>query len=459
MRTRRRRILGLAGCAVALVASGWARKPGDPILPGRNLFSKFHDIQIGQAAAVQVRQRYPVVQDQFAQDYLQRIGARLAATPEARQSGFAYSFTLLAVPQVNAFALPGGPMFVFTGLLNATENEAQLAGVMAHEMSHVILRHSTHEASKAEGVQVLTRLLGAAAAAQGPATAQLARLGLGFGANSVILHFSREAESEADLLGSHLMSESGYNPIEMARFFEKLSATGSPGLQFFSDHPNPENRERAIETEIRALPQREYGYQTGDFARARAEALTAALGNRPAGSGPGAPPPSGPALPPPAAAFQPLQTEKFTLAFPANWNAARDAESSLWTLAPPEGLVTLANRPPQISYGILAGYFSSTFGNADLGASTLELVAYLHRDRPGMRLSQIPQQKARVEGAEALLTGVLNQSPAGGAETDLLLTVTRPGGVFFLLCTAPQRAFPQYQDTFQQVFNSIRFPR
>ena len=88
-------------------------------------------------------------------DYIRRIGDRLAATPEAKQSGFLFSFTLLNVPQVNAFALPGGPMFIFTGLLKATENEAQLAGVMAHEMSHVILRHGTHEASKAKSVNTL----------------------------------------------------------------------------------------------------------------------------------------------------------------------------------------------------------------------------------------------------------------------------------------------------------------
>jgi beta-barrel assembly-enhancing protease len=126
----------------------WARHPGDPIKPGLNLYSKFIDIQVGQAAALQVRRQYRVVNDAFLQEYIKRCGDRLAATPEARQSGFSFSFTMLNVPQVNAFALPGGPMFIFTGLLNSTENEAQLMGVMAHEMSHVILRHGTHEARR-----------------------------------------------------------------------------------------------------------------------------------------------------------------------------------------------------------------------------------------------------------------------------------------------------------------------
>ncbi|HLK50077.1 MAG TPA: M48 family metalloprotease, partial [Bryobacteraceae bacterium] len=101
------------------VAPAWARHPGDPIKPGLNLYSKFTDIQIGQAAASQVMRQYRVVADPFLQDYLKRCGERLAAAPEARQSGFRFTFTTLNVPQVNAFALPGGPMFIFTGLLNA----------------------------------------------------------------------------------------------------------------------------------------------------------------------------------------------------------------------------------------------------------------------------------------------------------------------------------------------------
>jgi len=83
-----------------------------------------------------------------------------------------------------------------------------------------------------------------------------------------LLKFSRSAESQADLMGSHLMAEAGYNPMEMARFFEKLNAQGgSRGIQFLSDHPNPDNREKAIEAEVHRLPQQNYGYETGEFQR------------------------------------------------------------------------------------------------------------------------------------------------------------------------------------------------
>jgi predicted Zn-dependent protease len=88
------------------------------------------------------------------------------------------------------------------------------------------------------------------------------------GNDGLLVKFSRSAESQADLMGSHLMAEAGYDPIELAHFFEKLNAEGgSKAPQFLSDHPNPENREKAIEQEIQRLPQQPYGYQTGEFQR------------------------------------------------------------------------------------------------------------------------------------------------------------------------------------------------
>jgi predicted Zn-dependent protease len=131
-------------------------------------------------------------------------------------------------------------------------------------MSHVILRHGTNQASKRNLIELPAML--ASQMGSGSMMGQLAQLGIGLGANSVLLKFSRTAESQADLMGSHLMAESGYNPMEMARFFEKLNAEGGQRApQFLSDHPNPDNRERAIEQEAARLPQHSYTYQTGEF--------------------------------------------------------------------------------------------------------------------------------------------------------------------------------------------------
>jgi predicted Zn-dependent protease len=250
---------------VLLTTILWAQGPSR-FHPGFNLFSKDQDVQLGKENADQVRKQMTVIKDPVLTEYVNRVGKRLVTAREAQESGFPFTFEVVADPSINAFALPGGPMFINTGLLRAVDNEAQLAGVMGHEMSHVILRHGTNQASKSKLIE-LPAVLGSQMAGTSM-MGQLAQLGIGLGANSVLLKFSRSAESQADLMGSHLMAESGYNPIEMARFFNKLNAEGGQRApQFLSDHPNPDNRQKAIEEEIQKLPQQNYGYQTGEFQR------------------------------------------------------------------------------------------------------------------------------------------------------------------------------------------------
>ena len=247
----------LVALGVVVIAAGFAADEPRKLKPGFNLFSKEQDIQLGKEAAAQVEQQMTVVQDSTLNSYIRRIGTKLASAPDADSKDFPYSFKVVADPSVNAFALPGGPTFVHTGLITAADNEAQIAGVLAHEISHVALRHGTNQASKANLVRLPAVLAGAVAG--GSMLGNLAQLGIGLGANSVLLKFSRGAEPDADLLGTRIMASVGYNPIEMARFFEKLEAEGGArGPQFLSDHPNPGNRVQAVEQEIRYLPRRDY---------------------------------------------------------------------------------------------------------------------------------------------------------------------------------------------------------
>jgi predicted Zn-dependent protease len=228
--------------------------------PGFNLFSKEQDVQLGKEAAAQVEKQMQVVNDKDLENFISQIGRKLIATPEADAKSFAYSFKVVNEKSINAFALPGGPAFIHTGLIAAADNEAQVAGVMAHEISHVALRHGTNQASKANLIELPAMLAGSVAG--GSMIGQLAQIGVGLGANSVLLKFSRNAERDADLLGTRIMSGAGYNPIEMARFFEKLEsqtgASSSSFEQFLSDHPNPGNRVKAVEEEIGYLPKRSY---------------------------------------------------------------------------------------------------------------------------------------------------------------------------------------------------------
>lgn len=263
----RQTILPVAlGLLAITAACGPRRTVGQPPKPGFNLFSKQQDIQLGQEAAAQVKRQYQVVQNPWLQSYIRQIGQRLVGTPTGRQSGFPFSFTMLNANEVNAFALPGGPTFVFSGLMKAVDSEGELAGVLAHEMSHVILRHGTNQVSKATVIQIPAGVAGAAAGL-GP----IVQLGLGVGLNGLFLKYSRDDERQADALGAHIMAEAGYNPIEMAAFFERLQAQGGgPGVpQFLSSHPSPGNRVQAVEAEIRAMPQRPYGFSTGRFPEAK----------------------------------------------------------------------------------------------------------------------------------------------------------------------------------------------
>jgi predicted Zn-dependent protease len=239
--------------------------------PGFNMFSKQQDIELGKEAAAQVERQMQIVRDPQIVSYIQQIGRSLASQPQA--GDFPYSFEVVNDPSINAFALPGGPTFVNTGLIRAADNEAQIAGVIAHEISHVALRHGTNQASKANLIQLPAMLAGSIiGGGNGSLLGQLAELGIGLGANSVLLKFSRTAETEADLLGTQIMAGAGYNPIEMARFFQKLEAQGgSGGPQFLSDHPNPGNRMKQIEEEIATLPRRNYSEgNTAQFQQVKA---------------------------------------------------------------------------------------------------------------------------------------------------------------------------------------------
>jgi len=259
----------VAPAAILLGAAlAWAaRQPGAPLRPSSfNLFTRDQDIELGQAAAREILKQHEVVQDPVLENYLKRIGARLATTPEARSSGFTFTFTVLNDTRVNAFAVPGGPMFVNTGLFRAVDNEAQLAGALAHEMGHVILRHGTTQMSKQNLLEIPAILAESLTGSR--LWGRLAEAGVLLGVN----RFTRSDESEADAMGALLMALAGWDPIQLGRFFEKLQGTNGPAfLAFLSDHPNPGNRERAIEDEVRTMRPRNYSFETGHFRRMKDE--------------------------------------------------------------------------------------------------------------------------------------------------------------------------------------------
>jgi len=259
------RIWGVAGLfSLALLAMGQQLRQ---LRPGFNLFSTAQDEQLGKEAKAETEKTKPIVHDPRLEAYVSDLGRRLNASPKTGK--FPFTFEVINDRNINAFALPGGPVFLHSEAIAAAQNEAQLAGVMAHEMSHVGLRHGTHEASKGQALQLFAGLAGQMAG--NGMMGQLAQAGIGLGANSVLLHYSRSAEAEADYNGAQVMYDAGYDPHEMANFFQLLETKGSEGrmAQFLSDHPTPGNRVKAVDDEVRLLPAKTYQADSPGFAQAR----------------------------------------------------------------------------------------------------------------------------------------------------------------------------------------------
>lgn len=231
---------------------------------------------MGSQVAAQVYQQMPVLPDTSPETvYIRKLGKKLVATIPSQYS-WPFEFHVVPQKEINAFALPGGPMFVNVGTITAVSNEAELAGVMAHEMSHVYMQHSAKQAGK---TKTTGEIAGIAGAILGSTTrgvlGSMAQAGIQFGAQGLMLKYSRSDEAEADSVGAIILYKSGYNPGGMADFFKKLAAEGSTGPQFLSDHPNPGNREAAIQKQIATWPRKAYGSANPAFNAVQQRAMSA----------------------------------------------------------------------------------------------------------------------------------------------------------------------------------------
>ena len=246
-----RMILTVAAVLVSTTLTAQTR-----IDPQRNSFTPAQDVQVGRQAAAQVRQQLPMLNDRAAEALVERIGARLVAAVPARfrQPAFRYSFDVVNQREINAFALPGGPMFLNRGMLQAARTDDEVAGVMAHELSHVVLRHGTLQAAKAQKFQlgaIAGQVLGSIV---GGRTGQVIAQGSQFGLGTYFLRYSREYEREADLLGAQIMARAGYDPRQMANMFRTIQRQGGiNGPEWLSDHPDAGNRYAAINREAATL--------------------------------------------------------------------------------------------------------------------------------------------------------------------------------------------------------------
>ena len=240
-----------AALLVLAPAGAWAQTK---VKAPRNLFGVGDDVRYGEEAAREVERQSKPYHDEEVADYVERVGRRLVAEiPEQyRRRQFRYTFHVVEDADANAFALPGGHVYVNSGLVEAARSEGELAGVLAHEISHVALRHGTASASKALLAQLGVALLGELI---GGKKGEAIQLGAYTGASLYLLKFGRDYERQADILGAQIMSGAGYDPREMSSLFRRLKGEGGGGLpQWLSDHPDLEKRALRVEEEAALLP-------------------------------------------------------------------------------------------------------------------------------------------------------------------------------------------------------------
>src|SRR5215813_6015392 len=203
------------------------------IKPPKNKYTPEQDVKLGREAAAEVRKEYPIIKNDKISSYLTKLGDRLvkAAPPELNLSIYEYSFTPVNLKEINAFALPGGPMFVNRGMFDAAATEGEVAGVMAHELSHVLLRHGTANATKAENPWLqLGNLAGQLGGAMvGGQIGGMIAEGSQFGLGTLLLRYSRDFEKQADLLGAQIMARAGYDPRDLAHMFETIARESGGG--------------------------------------------------------------------------------------------------------------------------------------------------------------------------------------------------------------------------------------
>jgi hypothetical protein len=496
--------------AWALLLSQGLAVTGGPQLPNPGNAPMTHEqqIQLGFQAAQQVYQQMPVLPDSSPEtQYVRKLGEKLVAQipPE-----YSWPFEFHTIPQkeINAFALPGGPMFVNVGTITAAANEAELAGVMAHEMAHVYMQHSAKQAGKTQTTAALAGIAGAilGAVTGGGMIGQLAQAGIQFGAQGIILKYSRTDEAQADAVGAIIMYKAGYNPQAMADFFKTLAAEGGEGPQFLSDHPNPGNREQSIQQEIANWPPKKFittsaafntvkkqaqgvkvytgqeiaaGAKSGQWAQLNKQ--NGAVFHAPSGvavSAPASatsptssssPSPStsqGSAAPGPVALQSVLPSTHLVtnnlgslkIASPDNWQVmAPSQKGDNVRIAPQAGVAGDA-----IGYGVVLNGVRPQNGDLDLDQLTSALVQDMVKAGGGLKTVG-STQTINVAGSEGRSVTMESTSPFPDAhgkpqkERDWLVTLPRgDGSMIYFVFVAPQSQFDQFRPTYDAMLNSVK---
>ena len=435
----------------------------------KNKYSPADDVKLGREAAQQVEQELPLLRDEQINSYLNAIGRRLVNNipAEFRHPEFRYTFTAVNMREINAFALPGGPMYINRGMIEKARNEGEVAGVMAHELSHVALRHGTAQQTKATPFAIGQIAGQIAGAIIGGTAGQVIAQGSQFGLGTYFLKYGRQYEKQSDLLGARIMAAAGYDPRDMANVFKTIQAEGGSGApQWMSSHPDPGNRYQYINQEAQRLRVNGATHDTRDFqnAQARLRSMSPAPSAEQVArnSKAGRTPTGGDSRPITGNVARPdsrYQTYDegglFRISVPANW---REMGSNNTVTFAPDGAYGTANGQSVFTHGVQVGVARNE--SHDLNTATDELIDALREGNP--RLSRPGNyERGTIGGRQGLRTVLSNVSDAtGGQEViELYTTQLSDGSLFYTIGVAPREDYNLYGGVFRKVISSIKFSR
>jgi len=450
---------------VAIAVAGSTVVAQTPVKVPKNNYTPQQDVELGAKAAAEIRQQYPIIKDEAIAAYLTALGDRLivVAPKDLNRPEFKYSFTAVNLKDINAFALPGGPMFVQRGMIEAAKVEGEVVGVMAHEVSHVLLRHGTANASKAQNPWLqLGQVAGAVGGAMvGGRTGALISQGGDFGIGTLLLRYSRDFEKQADLLGAQIMARAGYDPRDLAHMFETIARESKGGgPQWMSSHPDPGNRTAYITKEAASLTIAGRADTSGfEPIKAKFAALPPAMTSaemakrgEAGGSAPKSVGTPGKPVPPPSAQYRSFSAGGIVQAsVPSNWTSV--SGSNAVKVVPENGYGEL-NGQVVLTHGVEFGVAKAS--SRDLREATNTWLKAIAQGNPSLKLAGA-QQYGKLSQRTAMSTPLTNPSPLGGNERiNVYTAILADGNLFYYLTVVPDGEAQAYQPTFVKIGQSIK---
>lgn len=464
----------LAACTVTLVlllVPLLVYAQGSRIIAPQNKYKLAQDVQFGKQSSAEIERQLPLLPESRQVDnYIERVGAGLVRVMpvQFQHRQFYYEFNVVNARDINAFALPGGPLYINRGMIEAARNEGELAGVLAHEISHIALRHGTAQATKAQSWKFQLPAIGGAllGAIIGGNVGNILAQGTQFGLSAYFLKYSRAYERQADLLGAQLMARAGYDPRDLANVFQTIEReSGGGGPEWLSSHPNPGDRYNLITQEARRLriSPSQATQDTAAFQRIQADlrsrprapsleeiARSGASNARSERRYPDGSRIEG-QVESPAVRSRNYRHTLFNLSVPANWREFADPNAV--TFAPPGAFGNYEGQAV-FTHGLVAGVVNAQSRN--LRAATDRYLNALLQNNQYLD-TQGNYRRARISGRAALRMTLAGRSPVTGRDevVQVYTTMLRNGDLFYLIGVAPRARAGAYNRVFSAALRSV----